>query len=1023
VLRRRDPVSPAKAGSGFPWLGNFVVRRPVVVIGSWLVLAAVLSLMLPSLTQMVLRRPVDILPANAPANVATKQMTEAFHESGSQNVVAVVLTDEDGLRPPDENVYRTLVGQLRPDTHDVVMLQDFLSTPPLREVTTSKDHKAWFLLVGLAGSLGSPQGYEAYKHVADIVKHTVAGSTLSAHLTGPAATVADLGDVGERDTHVVEIATAVMVLAILLIVYRNPVTMVLPLLTIGVSLVTAQKIVAGLSELGLGISNQTIVFMSGMMFGAGTDYAVFLISRYHEYVRGGVDSDQAVVRALASIGKVIAASAATVAVTFLGMVLAWLGLFATIGPALAVSIGVAFLAAVTLLPAIMVLIGRRGWIAPKRELTTRFWRRSGIQIVRRPIPHLVGSLVVLVILAGCATLMRASYDDRKTLPDSVESNLGYAAIARHFALNSTIPEYLIVQSPHDLRSPKALADLEQMAQRISQVPGIAVVRGITRPTGQSPEQARVTYQAGEVGSKLHDASGVITDRTRDLNRLTDGANELATNLGDIRGGIVQAMGSVHQLVDALSYIQAQIGGQKALNDIDNAAQLVTSMHALGDAVGVNLTDAAGFSNWANPVLRGLASSPVCASDPSCQSARDQLERLVTAQQNGAFDRIAELARQLQSTQGTQTLESATKGLRDALNNAGTAMHSLGAGDLTGRLAVMQHGADQLADGSRQLADGVQELVEQTKKMGAGLSDASGFLLAMKSDASAPSMAGFYIPPQVLVQDDFKKAAAAFVSPDGHAVRYLIQTDLNPFSTAAMDQINSIMDTARGAQPNTSLADAKVSMAGFSVTLRDIRDYYNHDLRYIIAVTIIVVLLILIALLRAIVAPLYLIASVVISYLSALGIGVITFQLVLGQALSWTVPGMTFIVLVAVGADYNMLLISRIQDESLHGIRSGVIRTVSSTGGVITSAGLIFAASMFGLVFGSLTTMVEAGFIIGIGLLLDTFLVRTITVPALAVLVGRGNWWPSRVKPPPAQGRSEPTVPRLAASEAAYTGGH
>jgi RND superfamily putative drug exporter len=115
--------------------------------------------------------------------------------------------------------------------------------------------------------------------------------------------------------------------------------------------------------------------------------------------------------------------------------------------------------------------------------------------------------------------------------------------------------------------------------------------------------------------------------------------------------------------------------------------------------------------------------------------------------------------------------------------------------------------------------------------------------------------------------------------------------------------------------------------------------------------------------------------------------------------------MTFIVLVAVGADYNMLLISRIRDESPYGIRSGVIRTVGSTGGVITSAGLIFAASMFGLVFGSLTTMVQAGFIIGVGLLLDTFLVRTITVPALATLVGRGNWWPSRVKPPARHRRS------------------
>lgn len=100
-------------------------------------------------------------------------------------------------------------------------------------------------------------------------------------------------------------------------------------------------------------------------------------------------------------------------------------------------------------------------------------------------------------------------------------------------------------------------------------------------------------------------------------------------------------------------------------------------------------------------------------------------------------------------------------------------------------------------------------------------------------------------------------------------------------------------------------------------------------------------------------------------------------------------------LLAVGADYKMLLVSRIRDESPNGIRFGVIRTVGTTGGVITSAGIIFAASMFGMLFASISTMVQAGFIIGVGLLLDTFLVRTITVPSLAVLVGNANWWPAR----------------------------
>jgi RND superfamily putative drug exporter len=277
-----------------------------------------------------------------------------------------------------------------------------------------------------------------------------------------------------------------------------------------------------------------------------------------------------------------------------------------------------------------------------------------------------------------------------------------------------------------------------------------------------------------------------------------------------------------------------------------------------------------------------------------------------------------------------------------------------------------------------------------------LDQASAFLLGMKRDAANPPMSGFYIPPEILTQAEFKKAATLFISADGHSARYLVQTALDPFSTAAMDQVQDIVKSAESALPNTTLADAKVSMVGFSVAQRDIRDYYNGDIEWIIIVTLTIVFLILVALLRSLVAPIYLVASVILSYVSAVGIGVLFFQIILGQQLSWNVPGMAFLVLVAVGADYNLLLISRIREEAVgRGIRSGVIRTVGSTGGVITSAGLIFAASMLGLTASSISNIVQSGFIIGVGLLLDTFVVRTITVPAMAVLVGNANWWPSK----------------------------
>ena len=395
-----------------------VQRWPWAVIGFWVALAAVLSMTFPSLTEMAAKRPVAILPPDAPVLQTTRQISEAFHQSGSENenVLLVVLTDDNGLNPSDLTTYRTLADKLRPDTRDIVMLQDFIRTPALREATTSKDHKAWYLPMVLSGWVGTPELHAAYGRVANIVKQAVAGTTLTAHLTGPAATGDDMMFIGISDMHAIEAAVVLMVLIILFVIYRNPVTMMLPLITIGVSVGVAQSIVAGVAELGLGVSSQTITLMTTMMAGAGVDYAVFLISRYHDYLRQGMPSDEAVVKALTSIGKVIAGSAATVSITFLGMVFTHLGSFRNVGPCLAISIALAFLAAVTFLPALMVLVGRRGWIKPRRDLSTRFWRRSGIRIVRRPTVHLIGSLTVLVILAGCVMFVRFNYDDSKTLP-------------------------------------------------------------------------------------------------------------------------------------------------------------------------------------------------------------------------------------------------------------------------------------------------------------------------------------------------------------------------------------------------------------------------------------------------------------------------------------------------------------------------------------------------------------------------------------------------------------------------------
>ncbi|KAA1251979.1 RND family transporter [Mycobacterium simiae] len=984
----------AKPGGIFDRVGDFVVKFPLLVIGSWIAVVAVLVLGFPPLQAQAAKREQKPLPDEAPTMIAQRDLNNAFHDKGGGSLLMVILINPKGLTAADEDTYHKLIENLKADTADKMSVQDFLGTKELREIFESKDHKAWNLAINFPGDAPAPETQAALRNVSAIVKKTVAGTSLTAHLSGPVATVSDLQKLGEEDVRIIEIGTIVSVLLILIIVYRNLVTMMIPLATIGVSIVGAQGLLSALTELGLVVNIQSIVFMTAVMIGAGVDYAVFLISRYHDYVRQGETSDVAVKKALMSIGKVITASAATVAVTFLAMIFTKLEVFSAVGPAITFSIIVTLLAATTFLPAILVLIGRRGWIKPRRDLTTRFWRITGTRIVRRPVIHLIGSLIVLAILASSASLIRFNYDDLKTVPQDVDSVQGYNALNRHFPMNSMTPMALFIQSPRDLREPAALADLEMMSRRIADLPDIVMVRGLTRPNGEPLKETKVSFQAGEVGGKLGEASNAITEHGSDLDNLAGGSRQLAQALAEVRSQVNDAVTSSAGLVQMLQNMLNLMGGDKTIQQLDNASQYVGRMRALGNNLSGTVQDAERTAVWASPMVTALNSSPTCNADPACVRSRSQLAAIVESGNNGLLRSIAAFAVTLQQTEGFQTLAQTVGKLDAQLKQIVATLKAVKG--LPSTLSNMQAGAGALADGSAAVADGVQALVEQVKKMGGGLDEASDFLLGMKRDAERPNMAGFNIPPQVLTRDDFKKGALLFLSPDGHAARYLVQSALSGFSTEGMDQVNKILETARSAQPNTELADAKVSLLGVPTGLRDTRDYYNNDILFIVIATIIIVFLILVALLRAIIAPLYLIGSVLVSFLSALGLGVIVFQLILGQEIHWSLPGLSFILLVAVGADYNMLLISRIRDESPHGVRVGVIRTVGSTGGVITSAGLIFAASMFGLIGASINTMAQAGFTIGIGIVIDTFLVRTVTVPAMAALIGQKNWWPSKL---------------------------
>jgi RND superfamily putative drug exporter len=230
------------------------------------------------------------------------------------------------------------------------------------------------------------------------------------------------------------------------------------------------------------------------------------------------------------------------------------------------------------------------------------------------------------------------------------------------------------------------------------------------------------------------------------------------------------------------------------------------------------------------------------------------------------------------------------------------------------------------------------------------------------------------------------------STDGGVARLTLIFDDDPFEAAALERVQVLRDAVHSAAPD----GVRVLVGDGSAVQADFNEAAARDLRLIVPLALLVIFVILAVLLQALVAPVLLIASVVVSFLGTLGLSVAFFIYVIGDTgVDNSLPTYAFIFLVALGIDYTIFLMSRVREEARHhGTREGTLRALAATGPVITSAGIILAGTFAVLLTLPVTFIFDLGFMVAVGILLDTFVVRTIMVPAIIELVGDKVWWPS-----------------------------
>lgn len=989
-------------------LSSLALRFPVLTLTIWLVTSAALLFIPPSLEQVVERGTTAFLPAGAPSVRGLEAMGDAFGTGKAEAYAFIVLVNDEGLSTADGATYRRIVAGLNAHPDQVVGVQDYVEQPQLRTALVSKDGRATYIPVGLSAPVGSPRSNEDIALLRSVVDEAGAAPGTEIHITGDPATVADLTRAVNDASDTITLISVGLLVLILVLIYRRLITVLIPLATIGVALICTRGVLSILGESGLALSSYTSAFVMAIVLGAGTDYSVFLISRFRDEYRDGGLVATAIQTATTRIGTALVASAATVILGASTLMAAKLGIFSTTGPGMAIAVALSLAASLTLTPVLIAWAGARIGPAPAIRPDSP-WSRVGRLVAARPGRVLAGSVLFLGILTAFLPTMTLSFNTRAAQPSTTPSNIGNAALTKHFAPNETLPDYILVTSERDMRNPKDLASLNTLSRAIAKVPGVTSVRSITQPAGKPLSQAQISSQLTTLAKSLNKADRKLTKAQPGLNQLSDGAAELDRGTNQLADGSGQAASAVDRFVTGLTQLNAGLGTAAASTDTaaSGAEELAAGGGRLANGLQSAHDKAALGVQGLKAIEQALTKDLLCSVDPVCNKARQGLKQIVAAQDDqllGGLQDAADAARRIANGQGD--LADGLRKLHGGLLRAEQGSGQLADGQkiFRSKLAQLAAGTQKIADGTSALSPGISQLATQTSQLTDGLNQAGTYLTEVGDQANTADAGGFYLPASALNNKDFALARTTFISSDGRVARIQISGKTDPLSVDGVARYAVTRDAAAQAIRGTTLADADLLATGAGGLGADLQDYLDHDTRFVVGLVLLIVLLILILTLRSLIAPLYLLASVMLSCGAALGLTTLFWQHLMGQYIEFNVPIIAFVLLVAVGADYNILLMSRMREGGLTLTRRDVANAVTATGPVITSAGVIFASAFVALIGSSVHGLAQTGFAVATGLLLDTFVVRSLVVPSCAALLENHNWWPTR---PPATDTNAP----------------
>jgi len=1001
-------------------LSKTVVKLRYAIIVFWVAAAVVILLTAPELSKVASSDETSFLPPNSDTLQATALYKQLFPSTGNTSSFVLVLTDNNGISDADRTYGRAIGDFLMAgeDKYDIQDIKSPFTDSAYEAEMISADGKA--AVIDFSMKTGDYR--DTTNAAIDAIHADLKGASapqppagLTVNMTGDAPVGQEYIENIKTSLNLTTKITVALIVVILLIIYRSPLAPVLPLSTIGLSFLISRGFVALLTTIGYKVSSFTEIFMIAVLFGAGTDYGLLLISRYREEIVAGHGPRDALTAAFPHTSVAIVCSGCTVIIGFIGMGLAKFGLFNTTGPSIAIGVGVTLLAVLTLTPSLIAIFGERiFWPAHpslnrEKELAgSPFWNRLSKLVTSKPVLFMLVTLAVFAPFMILATNITRSFDILDQIPQSSDTVLGYNALKAHFNQGEMMPVKVVLKSDKDLWANDSLQAIDNVAAGILKVDGVAKVRTATRPGGDPINELSLPSQINTLTSGIGQSGGAFDSLTGGFSQARDGVDQVASGidsgvsgLGDLSNGTTQASGGVSQVQSGLGTLS-----KAESTAIGGLGQIKTGMSSLAGGIDQAKAGLSGLTTGLQGVqsyLNGLAANPVIGAmitaDPNYQATKAGVAKML-----GSIPAIGSGLDTIKGgvTLSQQSLDQASAGLKQiksgidesksALSQVQSGLKSLKSGqdDAASQLNQASSSLRDISSGLDQGIDGINQMKSQLSGAGQSASDWASGLNGLNSV--------FYLPADAFDKyPQLKGYMQMYISDDGHGVTFDVILSQSPYSPQALDSIPKIRDAIQFSLKNGPLEGAEYHVAGTTGGFSELRQITESDFITVMVFVLLGIFIVLALLLRSITAPIYLIFTILVSYLTTLGISYLVFQVGFGATgLGWAVPFFSFCLLVALGVDYNIFLMTRVREEYRPGdMTGGTARALASTGKIITSCGIIMAGTFGAMLFSPVSMLVQIGFATVVGLLIDTFLVRCMLVPAIAVKLGELNWWPGK----------------------------